>query len=180
MARQSNNKAPEHIDSSKNQEIRSSVPNDLPDSVEDTKKLRGEESFIDLPDVKDIPGQEFVHAPPMGELADTTISSDGEEGRGIFDEEGDEDFAGAADVSNDERSGLSNAGYHTTRDGDNLQNARMDNRDFDNEPLNEKGFGDEISGKDLDVPGAEIDDRNEIIGAEDEENNAYSLGGDKN
>lgn len=31
---------------------------------------------------------------------------------------------------------------------------------------------------DLDVPGAELDDANEEIGAEDEENNYYSLGGD--
>lgn len=30
----------------------------------------------------------------------------------------------------------------------------------------------------LDVPGAELDDTNELIGEEDEENNYYSLGGD--
>jgi len=32
---------------------------------------------------------------------------------------------------------------------------------------------------DLDIPGAELDDENEVIGAEDEENNYYSLGGDR-
>jgi hypothetical protein len=32
---------------------------------------------------------------------------------------------------------------------------------------------------DLDVPGAELDDREENIGEEDEENNYYSLGGDR-
>lgn len=32
--------------------------------------------------------------------------------------------------------------------------------------------------KDSDVPGAELDDRQEEIGSEDEENNYYSLGGD--
>lgn len=31
----------------------------------------------------------------------------------------------------------------------------------------------------LDVPGAELDDSNEMIGEEDEENNYYSLGGDR-
>lgn len=36
----------------------------------------------------------------------------------------------------------------------------------------------DMAGEDLDVPGAELDDRNEAIGAEDEENNSYSLGGD--
>ena len=32
--------------------------------------------------------------------------------------------------------------------------------------------------KDLDIPGAELDDADEAIGEEDEENNYYSLGGD--
>ena len=32
---------------------------------------------------------------------------------------------------------------------------------------------------DLDVPGAELDDNNEMIGEEDEENNYYSLGGER-
>lgn len=35
-----------------------------------------------------------------------------------------------------------------------------------------------LSGKDLDVPGSELDDAQEAIGNEDEENNYYSLGGD--
>lgn len=34
-------------------------------------------------------------------------------------------------------------------------------------------------GDDLDVPGSELDDANEDIGEEDEENNYYSLGGDR-
>jgi hypothetical protein len=32
--------------------------------------------------------------------------------------------------------------------------------------------------KDLDIPGTELDDIDEIVGEEDEENNYYSLGGD--
>lgn len=36
----------------------------------------------------------------------------------------------------------------------------------------------DMAGSDLDVPGAELDDKNEAIGSEDEENNPYSLGGD--
>ncbi|HYE54184.1 MAG TPA: hypothetical protein VD996_05045 [Chitinophagaceae bacterium] len=36
-----------------------------------------------------------------------------------------------------------------------------------------------VSGDDLDVPGAELDNPNEEIGEEDEENNYYSLGGDR-
>jgi len=34
-------------------------------------------------------------------------------------------------------------------------------------------------GDDLDVPGAELDDEEEAIGEEDEENNIYSIGGDR-
>lgn len=34
------------------------------------------------------------------------------------------------------------------------------------------------AGNDLDVPGSELDDKDELIGEEDEENNYYSLGGD--
>jgi hypothetical protein len=66
-------------------EQRSSIPNDLPDSPQDREKLNPEETFIDLPDVSDIPGQEHVSAPRLGEMADTTISSADEEGDEIFD-----------------------------------------------------------------------------------------------
>jgi hypothetical protein len=34
-------------------------------------------------------------------------------------------------------------------------------------------------GDDLDIPGAESDDADEAVGEEDEENNYYSLGGDR-
>ena len=43
---------------------------------------------------------------------------------------------------------------------------------------NEKDFNDDVSGSDLDIPGSELDDKQENIGSEDEENNYYSLGGD--
>jgi hypothetical protein len=43
---------------------------------------------------------------------------------------------------------------------------------------NEKDFEEDMTGNDLDVPGAELDDEQESIGSEDEENNYYSLGGD--
>jgi hypothetical protein len=45
-------------------------------------------------------------------------------------------------------------------------------------PMNEKDFGDDMTGDDLDVPGSELDDQQESVGSEDEENNYYSLGGD--
>jgi len=45
---------------------------------------------------------------------------------------------------------------------------------------NEKDFKDDVSGGDLDVPGSELDDDKENIGAEDEENNYYSGADDNN
>jgi hypothetical protein len=65
---------------------------DLPDSEKDQAKLQPEEAVLDLPDVKDIPGQENIHVPELREMADTTISSDDEEGTGIFGDD-DEDYA---------------------------------------------------------------------------------------
>jgi len=62
---------------------------DLPDSVHDEERMQPEEVILDLPDVKDIPGQEHIVAPPLGALADTTISSDDEEGKGLFDDDED-------------------------------------------------------------------------------------------
>lgn len=163
-------------------ERQSSIPNDLPDSAEDRKKLEPEETRLDLPDVKDIPGQEFVNAPPLGMLGDTTISSDDEEGAGVFDDDDDDvrrtgnDF----DVSRDERKALEQTDYLPTRDEDNLQNARLDNVDFQNEPLNERSFGEERSGKDLDIPGNTDETRTDAMGQGDEENKHYSLGSSDN
>ncbi len=46
-------------------------------------------------------------------------------------------------------------------------------------PLDENEDGaDKSLAKGLDVPGSELDDKNEKIGEEDEENNYYSVGGD--
>jgi hypothetical protein len=39
-------------------------------------------------------------------------------------------------------------------------------------------FNNDVTGRDLDIPGSEIDDDDEDTGNEDEENNYYSLGGD--
>jgi hypothetical protein len=159
-------------------EGRSSSTGDLPDSQKDREETRNEETFINLPDVKDIPGQEFVHVPPLGEMADTTISSDDEEGTDVFDRDDSAEFIPGteADVDRAERRALEQIDYLPTRDENNLVDARMDNADFQNEPLNERSFGEVRTASDLDVPGAENDDRNERIGEEDEENNDYSLG----
>lgn len=165
-------------------EQQSSVPNDLPDSRSDREKLRSEETTIDLPDVKDIPGQEFVHAPNLGEMADTTIASADEEGLGIngLDDDTDSDDdnterASDFDVRPDEREALRDTTYMPTRDEDNLRQARMDNVDFDGEPLNEPSFGvgQSLSGAELDTGDMTDDTRSDAMGQGDEENKEYSL-----
>lgn len=55
---------------------------------------------------------------------------------------------------------------------------QMKERNEITDTMNEKSFEDDLVGDDLDVPGSEMDDADEIIGNEDEENNYYSIGGD--
>lgn len=155
---------------------------DLHDSPKDQEKLKPETAFIDLPDVKDIPGQENIKPAPLGELADDTIASADEEGDDIFDDDIDEDIDNDPDsnVSAQEREDLRrSANDMPTEDDINLRRAALDNTDEDGTPLNESSFKNNITGTGLDVPGAENDDADEEIGEEDEENNEYSLGGDK-
>jgi hypothetical protein len=159
---------------------------DITDPERDRERLRPEETTIELPDVKDIPGQEFVNAPPLGEMADTTISSADEEGEGLFidDEEDETDIVmgNEGDITRAEKQTLETGDeYMPTRDEDNLQQARMDAVDFEGEALNEKSFGsDSRSGSDLDIP-SEIENMTvNATGNEDEENEHYSLGSDEN
>jgi hypothetical protein len=66
-----------------------------------------------------------------------------------------------------------------TPDARNLVYSSLDNTDLDGDPLNaDNSLMDDVAGTDLDIPGASADDRDELIGEEDEENNLYSLGGD--
>jgi len=149
---------------------------DLPDSEKDKKHLKSEEFEIDMPDAKDIPGQEHIHVPPLGELADTTISSADEEGEGILDNPDEQEVVSNqlnTNVTKDERKALDDAAKKiNSPDQKNLDSAGLDQYDEEGELLNEKT---DLSGEDLDVPGSELDDDNEEIGEEDEENNPYSV-----
>lgn len=165
-------------------EEQSSTPNDLPDNPRDRERLQPEETTIDLPDVSDIPGQENFVVAPLGELADTTISSDDEEGTDIFDDDDADDdveyiMGTEGDVRRDERRALQDDLYMPTEDENNLRAARMDNVDFQGEQLNERSFGEEESGSDLDID-APDETRTTSLGQGDEENKYYSLGSDDN
>ena len=158
---------------------------DLQDSERDKERLKPDETTIELPDVKDIPGQEFVQVPPLGMLADTTISSADEEGEGLFedDEEDETDIVMGTenDITREEKETLERGEtYMPTRDEAYLQQATMDNTDFEGEPLNERSFGDDISGMDLDTATAPEETNTEALGQGDEENKHYSLGSGEN
>ena len=144
---------------------------DIQDSKRDQQHLTPDEATIDLPDVEDIPGQENIRVPKMKEMIDTTISSADEEGEGLFDED---ELDSNVDVTKEEkdllrRSSESMAG----EDDESVRKSQLDKTDDEGEILNESS---NVSGSDLDIPGAELDDDNEDIGEEDEENNSYSLG----
>lgn len=147
----------------------------IPDNRKEEPLPPSEDIIMDLPEVKDIPGQEHIHVPPAGELADTTASSADEEGEGLLDdvneEEDDLDLEGEDNVSDTERQLLDDAATIDPLDEEeqNLRNALPDDTDDDGDPLNED---------ELDVPGAEDDDEEQEMGAEDEENNEFSV--DKN
>jgi len=57
-------------------------------------------------------------------------------------------------------------------------NADENSFEGDDAVLEDRVYPVDFAGKDLDVPGSEIDDRDEMNGDEDEENNLYSLGGE--
>ena len=61
-----------------------------------------------------------------------------------------------------------------SQDEINLKHSSLDNTDEDGDTLNEMSVTDDVTGEDLDIPGSEEDDEDEIIGEEDEENNGYS------
>jgi hypothetical protein len=159
---------------------------DIHDSPEDEEKMKTETFIIDLPDVSDIPGQENIVVPIMGEMADTTISSDDEEGVGLFDDdEGDEDtdlvMGNEADVSETEQTMLKRADEDMPDEDDPLLRiAELDKADNEGDVLNEGSLATDVGGGDLDTATNQEDLDNDALGQGDEENAHYSLGSDSN
>ena len=146
---------------------------DLPESKRDKELLKPDEGTLDLPEVKDIPGQEHVRPLPPGEMADTTISSADEEASKLLDADEDILMDKNLNVTSTERDLLQRSSESmATLDDEQLNLAALDNTDDEGEKLNESS---DMSGNDLDVPGSEDDDADEEIGEEDEENNSYSI-----
>lgn len=125
---------------------------DLQDSEKDKLRLQPEETIIELPDVEDIPGQEHIKVPVFNEFVDTTISSDGEEGKGIFDQDRIE-----PNVSEAERLLLQKSATQTPGDEEEKEVTliSLDKTDNEGAPLNEGDLLTDRFGEDLDLPEAE-------------------------
>lgn len=169
-----------------NTSMKSMLAEDIHDSPEDEEKMKSETVIIDLPDVSDIPGQENIVVPNIGEMQDTTISSDDEEGLGLFDDdEGDEDtdlvMGTEADVSETEQTMLQRADEDMPDEDDPLlRQAELDNTDNEGDVLNEGSLATDVGGGDLDTATNEGDLDNDAMGQGDEENATYSLGSNSN
>lgn len=140
-------------------------------------KKNPDEIILDMPEVKDIPGQEHIRPPRINEMADTTPSSADEEGEGILDDLNKEDrieeiVDNESDVTEEEIDLLEKSDRPVTEETEDLEKLALDNSD-DEDLLNEESDPMDM-GEDLDIPGSELDDDNENIGEEDEENNTYS------
>ena len=143
---------------------KSSKNTDLQDSERDKKELKQEEVTLDLPDVKDIPGQENVNVPNMREMADTTISSDDEEGTGLFEDENGDDASSerigpASEISEDD----------LIIDEDELE-TELDEADSDDD--DDDGITDDLVSEDSEVSPDELKalERTENMDTQDNEN----------
>lgn len=154
---------------------------DIHDSKRDSEKLQQDKASLDLPDTREIPGQEHIHVAPLGELADTTISSDDEEGIGVFEDDTDDEtiivMGSEDDIPKEDKAALETMDNMDVSEHDDaiLVRGLPDDRDAEGDELNEKI---NVSGSDLDTAIVDEDDADENIGEEDEENNQYSLGSD--
>lgn len=152
-------------------------------------KVNFNEENIALPEVNDIPGQERITPAPLGMMADTTISSDDEEGirngKDIFGDDDDDVkivMGTEADVTAEDLQ-LLGAREEDMDMGDDESMASMqglDDTDFDGEKLNEGSGTMASTGADLDLPTAEGGNLDEALGQGDEENDYFSLGSDDN
>lgn len=153
---------------------------DIKDSRRDQEKMQPETVVIDMPEVKDIPGQENITPPRIREMEDITISSADEEGEGLLDDLNSEDEqvpgnAVGSGISAGEKKLLQQSAQHPrTEENTDFKRMVLDEKDADGDWLNEKSIRQDRSGEDLDIPGAGLDDEDERDGAEDEENNIYS------
>ncbi|MGZ3844819.1 MAG: hypothetical protein ACXVBH_02115 [Flavisolibacter sp.] len=178
-----------NTDKSNNQQRTTGVPENDPSKAMDSK--REVEKSNDQKIDQDFPG--YPHYPAKEDIMDQRTGShkvdmdvenlasarnaSGVSQRFMAANEGQRNSSGGEQPSADENT--DDLGISTGTDAD------VDDDDLAvlNSTNDEIGVPQNVSNEDLntdlDIPGSELDDENESIGEEDEENNYYSLGGDR-
>ncbi|MBC8033138.1 MAG: hypothetical protein H7Y03_03270 [Chitinophagaceae bacterium] len=155
------------------------------------ERLGQDVTYIVLPDVADIPGQEHISTAGLpGEMADTTISSDDEEGirdgKDLLEEKEEDDLqivmGTEADVTSEDLALLGASDQDMDMgDAGLLLKEGLDDTDNDGYPLNEAAVGMDATGEDLDMDDQDANDPSQdAMGQDDEENSYYSLGNEDN
>lgn len=187
------NKSPHSGDPQKDRQIRKEGPQlpdslNMDDSVSDEERLQQDTSYIVLPDVSDIPGQENIASAGVpGAMSDSTPSSGDEEGlaggRDILDDDDTRIVMGTeADVTAEDLALLGPRDHDMDMgDDERTDTEGLDDTDLDGDPLNEAATSEFSTGEDLDLPAHEgSDPLADGMGQGDEENDYYSLGDDDN
>lgn len=128
---------------------------DIQDSPEDQEKLKPEETTLDLPELKDIPGASRKLKNASLLPGDTTISSLDEEAGDLLDDDDDEfsdenNMQGESDVTATEKKLLRDSldpSYDTDLP---VHSISLDRKDNEGVPLNESGMDRDLFGEDLD------------------------------
>jgi len=159
--------------------------------VTSSSKIRQDNLFedSDLPGYPHYPNKEDIMNPGNDmekiELSEEkfsheTISADKKRGASKKDENksSEPDLAAEedADIASEEEDDETSI---TREDLIALDDDAFNPEEGDDAQLRKRSVPLDMSGDDLDVPGSELDDEEEMIGEEDEENNSYSIGGDR-
>lgn len=128
---------------------------DIQDSPEDQEKLKREETTLDLPELKDIPGASRKLKNASLLPGDTTISSADEEAEDLLDDDDDEltdenNMQDESDVTSTEKKLLRDSldpSYDTDLP---VHSISLDRKDDDGVLLNESGMDRDLFGEDLD------------------------------
>jgi hypothetical protein len=147
---------------------------DIQDSPEDQEKLKSEETTLDLPELKDIPGASRTLKNASLLPGDTTISSSDEEADDLLGDDDEEmteenNLRDESNVSPTEKKLLRDSldpSYDTDLP---IHSISLDRKDNDGVLLNESGMDRDLFGEDLD---------DSLVEEEDEESEGEELGGE--
>ena len=148
---------------------------DIQDSPGDQEKLKSEETTLDLPELKDIPGASRSLKNASLLPGDTTISSSDEEADDLLNDDDDDEMMeennlrDESNVSPTEKKLLRDSldpSYDTDLP---IHSISLDRKDNDGVLLNESGMDRDLFGEDLD---------DSLVEEEDEESEGEELGGE--